>query len=179
MFWKVVPYDPRIESDSNMDKSNFIRFPDHQELLHFRTEWMMERRARPSVPQPQMTPMPDRERTADGKAKLFSIYLRPWVLHPDDVKPSVPLLKDLNIVPRELEGANTGRRRLRQKTTDSAGAFTVVHRDMAAAWSWYVRGHIVSEHAKKIIVQFMAACCGKSVVGARRRLALSNIIDEF
>ena len=29
-------------------------------------------------------------------------------------------------------------------------------------WRWYVRGHVVSQHAKRIIIQFMAACCGKS-----------------
>ena len=42
------------------------------------------------------------------------------------------------------------------------------------AWSTYVRGHIVSRHAERIIKQFMAACCTKSHreqgnVGAHRR----------
>ena len=35
-------------------------------------------------------------------------------------------------------------------------------RSFAAAWRWYVRGNIVSRHAQRLIVQFMAACCGKS-----------------
>ena len=30
-----------------------------------------------------------------------------------------------------------------------------------ASWSWYVRGNVVTQHAKKLIVQFMAASCGK------------------
>ena len=35
-------------------------------------------------------------------------------------------------------------------------------RKFEAAWRTYVRGHVVSRHAKEMIVQFMAACCGKS-----------------
>ena len=30
------------------------------------------------------------------------------------------------------------------------------------AWTTYVRGNVVSEHASRIIKQSMAACCGKS-----------------
>ena len=30
------------------------------------------------------------------------------------------------------------------------------------AWRSYIRGHVVSRHAKQLIVQFMAACCGRS-----------------
>ena len=36
------------------------------------------------------------------------------------------------------------------------------HRSYGAAWSWYIRGHVVSLHAKRLIIQFIAACCGKS-----------------
>ena len=35
-------------------------------------------------------------------------------------------------------------------------------RSYAASWAWYVRGNVVSRHAAKIIVQFMAACSGSS-----------------
>ena len=35
-------------------------------------------------------------------------------------------------------------------------------RSFARAWRQYIRYRIVSEHAKRIISQFMAACCGKS-----------------
>ena len=30
------------------------------------------------------------------------------------------------------------------------------------ALRWHIRGNVVSQHAQRIIVQFMAACCGKS-----------------
>ena len=35
-------------------------------------------------------------------------------------------------------------------------------RSYEVAWRTYIRGHVVSRHAKQITVQFMAACCGKS-----------------
>ena len=41
-----------------------------------------------------------------------------------------------------------------------------VEKSFALAWRHYIRGHIVSNHAKKIIAQFMAACCGKSKTDA-------------
>lgn len=46
--------------------------------------------------------------------------------------------------------------RLKQKTT------TPVVWSFALSWRIYIRAHIVSEHAKRIIGQFMAACCSKS-----------------
>ena len=35
-------------------------------------------------------------------------------------------------------------------------------RGYEVAWRTYIHGHVVSRHAKQIIVQFMGACCGKS-----------------
>ena len=35
-------------------------------------------------------------------------------------------------------------------------------RSYSVAWSWYVRGHVVSFNAERLIVQFLAASCGKS-----------------
>ncbi len=32
----------------------------------------------------------------------------------------------------------------------------------AKAWHWFVRGLILSEHQKRIVEQFMVACCSKS-----------------
>jgi hypothetical protein len=30
------------------------------------------------------------------------------------------------------------------------------------SWRWYIRGNVVSKHAQRVIVQFMAASCGTS-----------------
>jgi hypothetical protein len=41
--------------------------------------------------------MPDREATADGRARLFSVYLRPWVLDRADADDAVPHIADLDL----------------------------------------------------------------------------------
>jgi hypothetical protein len=45
--------------------------------------------------------------------------------------------------------------------TKTSGAAAPV-RSFSQSWRWYVRGNVVSQHAKRLIAQFMAACCGKS-----------------
>ena len=93
MYWKPVRYD-----ETNANAKDVIMFPDTTLLKVFRFEWMLLRTERPYVPQPEGTPMPDREKTADGKAKLFSIYLRPWVLEKNEQKTAYSSDKKLNPV---------------------------------------------------------------------------------
>ena len=50
-----------------------------------------------------------------------------------------------------------GRRRLRGKTVDPSKSC-----DYALAWSMYVRGNVVTEHAARLIKHILATCCGKS-----------------
>ena len=110
------------------------------------------------------------------------MYLKPWVLERQDATVAVPHTTDLNVLsarhlcvrtgcadtvkpPRHL-CVRTGcadsakpplvLRRVTQKQT------TGVDRSFALSWRVYIRGHIVSSHSKRIIAQFMAACCGKS-----------------
>ena len=47
--------------------------------VELRNTFFMQRRTRPIVPAPSSCPMPEKERTSEGKARLYSIYLRPWV----------------------------------------------------------------------------------------------------
>ena len=130
MYWKPVRYD-----ETNANAKDVIMFPDTTLLKVFRFEWMLLRTERPYVPQPEGTPMPDREKTADGKAKLFSIYLRPWVLERNDASKAVPLLTDLDIAPAALELQPLLKRRVAVKTMDP----TLPSRSFARAWLWYVR----------------------------------------
>ncbi len=44
----------------------------------------------------------------------------------------------------------------------SPGTAPTVQRSFAEAWRRYIRGQVVSRHAQRLIVQFLAACCGKS-----------------
>ena len=84
--------------------------------------------------------------------------MRPWVLVHENATVAVPHICNLDVVPA-LEPASTHPRvRLRGKHPDPV----LKQRSHAKAWSWYVRGHIVSRHAQRLLVQFMAACCKKS-----------------
>ena len=100
--------------------------------------------------------MPERERSREDKCKIFCLYMRPWVLNRADASPNVPALADLGKPRTYAEEEQGKRRRLRFK---QAGPLT---RNYALAWRQYVRGHVVSKHQRKLIVQFMAANCGKS-----------------
>ena len=126
----------------------YVALPDIEELQIFRHEWVLRRAHRPFVPQPDSTPMPDRARTVEQRARLYSVYLRPWVLSRRLASRHVPHLSTLDEIPP--------RQRL------PSNSKVQVEKSFALAWRDYIRGHIVSMHAKKIISQFMAACCGKS-----------------
>ena len=82
--------------------------------------------------------------------KLFSVYLRPWVLDAAWAVPThVPHITDLNLAQADTKAGS------KEEPKED-------RRNFEAAWRTYVRGHVVSRHAKEMIVQFMAACCGKS-----------------
>ena len=87
--------------------------------------------------------MPDKVKDDEKKAKLYCLYLRPWVLRNEDQIKFVPHILNLPSVRRVL-----GREHLRvwRKVPDWS---------WQSAWSTYIRGHVVSEHARRLIVQFM------------------------
>ena len=124
--------------------------------LHKR--WYLRRRLRPVVPAPSDTPLPESAKDAESRSKLYLVYMRPWTLLPEWSSAQVPLIQDLDLHPEAT--IPPPRRRLRQKT--SASTPTAPQRSFYASWRWYIRGHVVSEHAQRIIVQFMAANCGRS-----------------
>ena len=147
------------------DHHDFIVLPDIPAMQQMRHEWVLRRANRPYVPQPDSTPMPDNAASLEEKAKLFSVYLRPWVLDKEIASSVVPHITDLNRYDESSSCARTdgghntevkSRRRIIGKTPCS------IVRSFARAWQHYIRHRIVSVHAKRIISQFMAACCGKS-----------------
>ena len=161
-------------------------YPNIPGCVQLRRRWYMARRERPMVPAPSNTPMPDKQENAEAKSRLYSVYLRPWTLDKAIATSEVPHITDLDDLSNchSCEGRNaTGksgggtldppdkaeavfpRRRLRSKQKGDVEE-TTSKRSYATAWSWYVRGHIVTEHAAKIIKQFMAACCGKTAKNA-------------
>ena len=116
----------------------------------FRRTWYMHRNRRLMIPSPTGTVMPDKVKDEEKKAKLYSLYLRPWVLREKDQIKFVPHIVNLPSIRRVLGRED---RRVPEKQHDWS---------WQEAWSTYIRGHVVSEHSRRLIVQFMAACCGKS-----------------
>ena len=141
------------------ESKDVVFFPEFGDGPQLRRLWYMRRRRRPMVPAPSHTPMPDKQPDGEGKARLFALYLRPSVLDRRFATAEVPHLADLDVVPSSVPtGIAVSRRRLRGKCS----LLQAPRRSFQDAWRWYVRGHVVSQHAKRIIVQFMAACCGKT-----------------
>ena len=106
------------------------------------------------VPAAQGTPMPDRY-VAEEKARLLSVYLRPWVLEPAWATASVPYLGKLDCIPLPKPSLPQRRLRGKQSCENEANGY-------AKASRWYIRGHVGSLHSQRLIIQFLAACCGKS-----------------
>ena len=97
------------------------------------------------VPAPASCPMPDKQRFAEKRDRLFLVYLQPWVLEPTWASPGVvPHISCLNEVLNETDPE------------------IVCSHSYSEAWKKYISQNIVSRHAHRIIIQFMAACCGKS-----------------
>ena len=113
--------------------------------------------------------MPDKHAVPENQAKVLSVYLRPWVMDPDIATEQVPHIRDLNLVPATPSDDCPGdvgesRRRLRYKqpcpSYDHIAQARV--RSYQHAWRTYLRGNVVSLHAKRIIVQFLVACYSKT-----------------
>jgi hypothetical protein len=113
--------------------------------------------------------MPDSKQDVEDKAKLYSVYLRPWVLDRSLATPEVPHISDLDVLPDTVPL----RKRVRGTSTGIPGAT----RSYELSWRWYIRGHVVSQHAARLIVQFMAACCGKSTSDLSRDVENDKVID--
>ena len=159
--------NPEAETYFN-DREDMLFYPVLDGYLQLRNLWYMVRRPRPIVPAPTGTPMPDGRASSEQRGKLFSVYLRPWVLeHSWATAGRVPHLTDLNMlrptVHKEAEGVKKRRLLAKQPHPDAhVSSVDASTRSFSAAWTAYIRGGVVSRHAQRIIVQFMAACCGKT-----------------
>ena len=151
-----------IDDKGLRDHHDYIVLPNIPVLQQTRHEWVLRRAYRPYVPHPESTPMPDHAASMEDKAKLYSVYLRPWVLDKDIATAAVPHITDLNRYDEassfvRTDGGQTTNVITRRRVTGKTSV-----RSFARAWQHYIRHSIVSKHAKRIISQFMAACCGKS-----------------
>ena len=95
--------------------------------------------SRPFAPCPEDTPLPSRKNTKEHRAKLLSIYLRPWTLVPEDGTVEVPFLTDINMTAeqwsRKYEIAAQPRKRRCTKTQRPVCDTAL---SMRAAWKDYL-----------------------------------------
>ena len=128
------------------DSGHILFYPELSKGAEdLRNTFYMQRRRRPMVPAPASCPMPDKQRSGERRERLYLVYLQPWVLQSSWAVPGiVPHICSLN------------------KVEDQSSAESTCMYSYSEAWKKYISQNIVSRHAHRIIVQFMAACCGKS-----------------
>ena len=119
------------------DNHDYIVLPNIPAMQQMRHEWVLRRANRPYVLKPDATPMPDNAASLEDKAKLYSVYLRPWVLDRAIARAAVPHITDLNRYDEASSCARTNggdsedvitRRRITGKRQDG------VVRSFARAW---------------------------------------------
>ena len=81
-----------------VDPEKYISYPARAETQNLRHHFVMVRRNIPFVPRPDGTPLPTSSLEKEERGRIFSAYLRPWVLHADDATAHVPLLEDLDLL---------------------------------------------------------------------------------
>ena len=168
----------------------YLSYPQSWETELLRHSIVMVRRKRPHVPQPNGTPLPTTKLSAEERCRIFSVYLRPWVLSRQHASPHVPFLADIDIsishvIPalqkqRDTKQGSMKLLRLRgkqyssaYKTKDIASQYPAVDcngklfkRSYADAWRDYRCAHVVSKYAAKIIQQFAASHLADSLEAA-------------
>ncbi|CAE8629629.1 unnamed protein product, partial [Polarella glacialis] len=143
-------------------------YSDLPQLEQFRQHWLLVRHERPVTPAPQHTPLPrQKNMSVQERGKLFAVYLCPWTLLPQYSSEHVPAIQDLDVVPVDADIEPAERRlhiRLKGKQAPPPGYEQrsadgrVIARSFSKAWRRYIRGRVVSEHVKQIIVNFLGAC---------------------
>ena len=112
----------------------------------FRLSWVLIRRNRPVIPCPEITPLPSRKSTKYVRAKLCSIYLRPWTLISSLANSEVPFLTDLDLTKEQYEklhpngtiGPVVKKYRKTKTVTTLDNEAEGVDRDMRRAWKDYL-----------------------------------------
>ena len=122
---------------------------DYNRTRELRKHVRLCRKFRPTLPNPNRTPMPEDLKFKEEQAKRYSLYFRVWTRLRGLAPSCVPNIADMDIVP----GRND-RKRLNRKTP---AADAMGERSFEICWKTYIRGQVPSQHAKRLIRQFMVA----------------------
>ena len=85
---RLEPFEDYVLNDAAIATNDMIFvYPPSRELFtgaspakyeRFRNSWLLIRRQYPMVPCPQQTPLPSKRMSKSTRAKIVSVYLRPW-----------------------------------------------------------------------------------------------------
>ena len=132
------------------DKDHLLLYPQRRGLPAaaqkaydlFRQSWILVRRDRPVVPCPERTPIPARGWSKEHRAKVFSVYLRPWTLIADEACVDIPYILDLDLMQEDWYK----QQQLKSTKQDVHG----LQRSMRGAWKEYVRERVPSAFATQV-----------------------------
>ena len=134
---------------------DYLTFPDEKILERFRHEWVMAPTARPRVPVFSKSKLPRAGMPEEERARLCSLYFRPWSLCSSVVAPPhVPHLLQLPLYPEPTVCFRAPQKR---KATQAESAPS-----WASSWARYIRGNVVSEHAAGLITRFLSMTLARS-----------------
>ena len=111
--------------------------------------YYFERNTEPVVPYPTVCPLPRPDMSKEDQARLLNVYLRPWTLDAREASPHVPHIAALDL-PFNARTQPKPRHRL-------VGKQSLAARSHLVTWKEYIQAHIVSQHAKITIQNFLAA----------------------
>ena len=132
---------------------SYVAFPQIEGDTTFRHCYALVPRATPHVPVFTSSPMPTRKMDIERRSMLLSAYYRPWTLIMAASQERVcPYAGTLDMVPSST--------RLRGKQ--------MKERSYRRAWRWYVRGHVVSKTAVRVIKRALMQIPADSQEGRER-----------
>ena len=153
---RLEPYKDYVLNDETIKANSQIHvYPPSAVLFEgvaparydkFRHSWLLIRRQRPVIPCPQQTPLPNKRMSKSNRAKIFSVYLRPWTLSRVFADSTVPHLAD-------LDGLRVAQP---PETTELGAAAVTIDASMRRSWKQYVASAL--PHAARQIKSFMLAC---------------------
>ena len=134
-------------------------------MQSFRAHWILRRAQRPYVMAPTASPIPRKNHGKEQRARICSVYWRPWILHSAWATAQVPLIQHLNRLDQEVQVPqwNPGKRNKPGKK--AVVSYTSLQWQLVGfrvAWRNYVRGNIVSESAAYLIRNFLMSCVTNS-----------------
>jgi hypothetical protein len=153
---RFVPYEDYILNLQTIKENSQIHvYPPSQVLFsgaapqkyeRFRHSWLLIRRQRPVIPCPQQTPLPSKRMNKSTRAKIFSVYLRPWTLSKEIATAVVPYLGDLDQMTVLRADA----------TAALPGASAITDANIRRSWKQYVASPL--PHAGRQLKNFQLAC---------------------